>query len=284
MKIFILALDGLEYDLVKLWNLLGLRQKTCGKIKLSKEYYISTRSPLTKMVEVTPYTPIVWASFITGLPPRKHGIRQMITYGNFLNKLRNAPLIRNIKAKRKILWKMGLKPRLVSKKDLSTKTLFDLINPSIAIDIPAYNESTEYHYRLLRAFSKDGIVKYEKEVWNIFNERKAKLFREIIKPWKLFMVYFKITDLLGHLYVCKNPSKLSLVYKEVNKLAKTLQHMVSTDTIFLIVSDHGVIPSADGVTGTHSDHAFWSLNMKISWKPKDIIDFYPKILEWSKKQ
>jgi len=54
---------------------------------------------------------------------------------------------------------------------------------------------------------------------------------------------------------------------------------VPEDTIFLIVSDHGMRPMPDG-TGHHSCHAFWSLNIDTDWEPKDLTDFYPQIIKW----
>jgi len=34
--------------------------------------------------------------------------------------------------------------------------------------------------------------------------------------------------------------------------------------------------------GKHSEHAFYSLNVRTEWKPKVVTDFYEKILEWDK--
>jgi len=68
----------------------------------------------------------------------------------------------------------------------------------------------------------------------------------------------------------------------MNKLTETLQHIIPPDTIFPVVSDHGMVSSEDGVTGTHSDHAFWSLNINTHWKPKEITDFFHKIIGWLK--
>ena len=101
------------------------------------------------------------------------------------------------------------------------------------------------------------------------------------QEWKLLMAYFRIPDLLGHIYFVKSPLKLMNCYLELNKLTMQLKEKLSKDTIMLIVSDHGMEASKDGVTGTHSKHAFWSLNIKTEWKPKDITDFYQKIIEWA---
>ena len=54
-KIFILGLDGLEYDFVEKWNLVHLKQREYGKIIV----------PIAEKLGV-PNTPEVWASFLTG--------------------------------------------------------------------------------------------------------------------------------------------------------------------------------------------------------------------------
>ena len=66
MKVLIIALDGLEFDIVKRYELRNLRQKVYGKIELNNFKKI--------------YTPIIWASFITGLPPEKHGVDSCLLY------------------------------------------------------------------------------------------------------------------------------------------------------------------------------------------------------------
>jgi len=279
-RVFILALDGLEYDLVKQWNLKGLMQKKFGKIKLRAEYCIKSKPLWAKDTskENVPYTPIVWASFITGLPPTKHKIRSIWTYGRILDRIRKLPLISWIKGKRKILYKIGLGPRVVNRKDLNAKTFFDLVKPSIDVYVPTYSDNTELHRRLSKALLA-GLKEYEKEIWRVHEERKKKLFESLQKEWKLFMAYFDIADLMGHLHIVKRPQKLRRIYRRLDILAFKIKKQLPKDTIFLVVSDHGMKPEPDG-TGNHSDHAFYSLNIDIDWEPNDITDFYHKILEW----
>ena len=276
MRVFILALDGLEYNLVIQWKLRSIMQKTYGKLHISPNYYHKD--------ENVPYTPIIWASFITGIPPERHGIKSIFTYGKFLDKIRNMPVIRSIKGKRQIFWRLGLKPRVVNKKDLGKETLFERITPSVAVDVPAYNEPSEVNLRLANAIMKKGVKHYVNAVWKVYQNRKKRVFEKIHEDWKLLMAYFKISDLLGHVYIAKSPEHLRRVYLELDRLVYELKTKLSDDILFLIVSDHGMQPSDDGVTGTHSKHAFWSLNIDTNWRPKDITDFYPKIIEWTKAE
>lgn len=272
-KVFVLALDGLEYDLVEKWRLRNLMQSKYGKIILSSDYY-------HKDVHV-PYTPIIWASFITGVPPERHGIKDFFTYGKTLDFIRNLPVIRWIKGKKKILRKIGMKPRTVEERDLNVKTIFDIIKPSIAVDVPAYNEPAEYFYRRNKALKDRGLKGYEEEIWKIHKERKKKVFENLQKDWKLFMAYFTIADLMGHLHIAKRLRRLKIAYDELDVLASKLKEALPEDTVFLVISDHGMKPESDG-TGSHSSHAFYSLNIETDWEPKDITDFHKKIIDFLK--
>ena len=272
MKVFILGLDGLEYKLVVKWKLKNLMQSKYGYFNVD-EVYMHEK-------EKVPYTPIIWASFITGKKPSEHGVKELWTYGKLLDKLRHMPPLKWIKGKRRFLSKLGLKPRVVGREKLNCPTLFDVINPSIAVNVPSYNESTYLHRRLSEAFYR-GLKEYEKEIWRVHEERKKATYEALKNSdWKLFMTYFDLADLLGHLHFIKRPLKLLKAYLELNKLAAELQRMIPKNTVFLIISDHGMKSSGDGVTGNHSKRAFWSLNIDENWEPRDFTDFYPKIMDW----
>jgi len=267
-----LALDGLDYGLVKRWKLKSLLQKRHGVFEIGREYFHPTIGE--------PYTPIIWASIITGRKPQEHGVKDWWVYGNFLDRLKYLPIIRHIKGKRKLLRKMGLKPRVVSRCDVRCRTIFDVVKPSVAVYVPAYNDPTIFHERLSKVVAH-GIDEYIREIWNVHEERKRAVFEalEENREWKLFMAYFDIADLLGHVCLVKRPLKLMKAYLELNKLAGKLQSL-APDSVFLIMTDHCMEPSDDGVTGVHAKHAFWSLNIDIEWEPKDYTDYYHKILEW----
>lgn len=269
-RVFVLAIDGLEYYLVKKWQLENLMQKTYGKFVLSHGYYHAD--------EHVPYTPIIWASFITGLPPEQHEVQSIFTYGQFLDFFRNLPFVKLVKGKRKVLWKLGMKPRLVDKRDLARETIFDVIKPSVAVDVPAYNEPTDVNLRLGEILMSRGVKEYVKEVWKVYEERKRRVFESMEKDWKLFMAYFKIADLLGHVYMAKNLKSLRKVYFVLDELAYELKRRSPENTVFLIVSDHGMEPQPDG-TGNHSSHGFYSMDFETDWQPRDIIDFPKKIKE-----
>ncbi len=280
MKVFILALDGLEYDLVVKWRLKNLLQRTYGKLRVGEEYWTWTSG------FGRPYSPLVWTSFITGAKPRAHGITGFWTYRSKpIEWIRKLPLIAKFRGKRAFLSRFGVKPQLQQKRDLKVRTMFDVIQPSFAIDVLGYNPEMEIRAKQFRC---RNVEDYMKTARTGFLELRKKMFDLLEEPWKLFMFYVHYTDAAGH---CWPFGRLKLVYQLMDLLTTEIKDRLEEDTIFLIISDHG-IETTDRLIGQskdlkgapkhcHSMHAFYSLSFETSWKPKDITDFYPKILQWS---
>jgi len=266
-RVFILALDGVEYELVVGWKLRNLMQKHYGSVDISEFRRNFGRAS----------TPTLWSSFITG---KYLNIGGWWTYGKILDWVRVKPPLRWIKHKRKIFWKF-IRPRVVDKRELGCKTIFDHASKSIAVNIPAYNEPTEFHVRLTEAILSKGLDEYEREIWSLHNQRAEETFKKLEedRDWTLFMTWFDLADLLGHIHIAKRVWALKKGYEHLDELAGNLSRKVGENSIFLIVSDHGMKPMPDG-TGDHTNHTFYSLNHAVNWKPKKIVDFHQKILEW----
>jgi hypothetical protein len=259
MKVLILAIDALEYNLVEKWDLKYLKQKIYGKIPLTEKYFPNWADE--------PYTPIIWHSFITGLSPEKHKIQQVEKYKHVPSSLVN--IGRKLRLK-KMAKRFGIKPSPLTSKDYSHTTIFDQIKPSIAIDVPTYN-ITEWK---INKEDIKAVINYAEQK---FAERKQRLFNAIQTEWKLIMAYFRILDLISHVYLPKRTSKLLSYYLKINKLAKKVRSVLPSKTLMLIVSDHGV--EMQNEQEKHSKHAFWSINFKTNWKPHDITDFYHFLLK-----
>jgi len=265
MKVLILGFDALEYDLVKQWKLRQLMQVRYG-------VYEAAISPKYKK----PHTPSAWTTIITGKYPEEHGIDDWWTYGKILDWLRTKPPLVWIKNKRKILWKLGIRPKLHSRNEIKVKTIFDLTSRSIALFIPGYNEPVEPHMKLNEAIKK-GIKEYIKTIWEVHRWRVKTFLEELNNDWDLFMVWFDIADLLGHVCMVKCRKELWKAYLDLARLVGIVKKEVPEDTLILILSDHGMKPMPDG-TGDHSEYGFWSINMDLEWfNPKKAVDFYPLI-------
>ncbi len=159
--------------------------------------------------------------------------------------------------------RLGVKPKSVTREDYLYSTLFDMVKPSIAVWFKCYNEPDWIYQVRTEAGLKNGIKAVDKLTWEIHEMRKKEVMKHISNEWVLFGAYFEIADWIGHtLY--SDVDGLMRTYFELDKLARELKRMVPKDTLFLIISDHGMQPNEDGITGDHSDRAFWSINADLN--------------------
>lgn len=262
-KVFILALDALDYYLVEKWKLRHLMQKQYGKI----------RSIVNERLGV-PVSPQVWGSFITG---QKQQIDSWEVYNRFFEWLRRKTPFKWIKGKRQLIYRLGIRPDYVSRRNVSGTTLFDVIPKSIAINVPTYRIDPARRMRLLEAKLNTGLEEYEKESRSLFRETVDELFRKIDCEWDLFMVWIGIADRLGHAFI-RSERKTRRLYAKLNLLAYNVNERIPENAFLLIASDHGMQLMPDG-TGQHSNYAFYSFNRKVDWKPEKITDFYYFIID-----
>lgn len=269
---FVLALDGLEANLVEEWDLKALKQKTYGTYEISQEYCDESGYPLT---------PKIWSSFITGQPPSVHKVDKIWKTKNLwsvvwlIRKIHNLPGIKRIKFKRivsRILLKIGAEPETVK---IKIPTIFDKVKPSIPICISNYNDDVLRD--IILAMLK-GIEELEKESWRVFEVKKQEVYKNLNNEWRLFMVHFHISDTMGHFFIKSDINKIKEIYLMLDGLAYQLKLMLDKDTFFLIVSDHGMKPG-EKASGVHTTHGFYSFNQDLDWQPKNPVDFYNKIME-----
>lgn len=260
MKLCILALDGLEYTLVKQLQLKNLLQATYGTYPVQAEKYA---------------TPALWASFLTGISPQKFDIK--FVKRNVPTKLANKSFLKPLKPLAKLIFKPS--PSFVKGR---YKTIFDHTEKPLPFNVFSYNETKE-QFKVRWKYS------LPKTVGNVRKSLKADLdWRKLTititesflsalkaKKWDLAMLHVYYTDIVGHLFY-KTKEPLKNAYRLMDKFCKRLTSTVG-DSILLIVSDHGM------GRGIHTNHGFWSLNIETDWRPRDITDFYPKILEWTRK-
>ena len=152
MRVLILGIDALEYNLVQEWDLKNLKQNEYGKITV----------PIYK-AGGEPVTLVVWPCFITGAEPEDMGYDSPILYRQPLKSFLDYfyfPVTSFSKndAPDSIMYKQNVKEKIVStinrvsmraglgryplKKDIKPPTFFD--NPdykSIHLHIPVYDES-----------------------------------------------------------------------------------------------------------------------------------------------
>lgn len=279
-RVCILALDALEYDLVEEFDLENIKQHEYGKIDISMFKHLAT--------------PIIWASFITGLPPEKHGLeRQAIPQWNnfFIDTLRRVSIkmqLGRIKGKGKILELLGFEHRAFYEKTLEEfrksklPVLFNVVPNAKALSVPPYQKwiHSETQLLLKQAIeTEEKTSTFEKHVWSIFEQKREKCIKIIQEvDWNLFMTHFMATDLLGHLFA-GNSTKMFGVYIKAEQLVEDVKSLIGEETLLLIVSDHGMKTFGKGIYGEHSDHGFYSSNIPLNLKNPKITDFFHLIVE-----
>lgn len=289
MKCLILAFDGLEYTLVKKFNLQNVMQKECGKVKIPNECYIEVESVHFEEPIREPYTPLVWSSFLTGKLPSEYGFMLRKWDNEILNMLKRLSIklgLDRVKGKGKILELLGFNRYHTVLQDYKISTIFDLTQKSVKINIPIYSEEEKKRWhenrrqfirlhadpRLdLPTFIKVALQNVFKEFENI----KAKTLQGLKTccDWELFMTYTRLLDTYGEL--CFTPEgKLREIYRIVDDFVKDVKSLAGENYFCLIISDHGMERMGNSRFGKHSNYGFYSINHRFGLNVPVITDFH----------
>jgi hypothetical protein len=275
LRVTIIGIDGLDYNIVDALKLGNLQQKKYGKLTIPIECY----REIGKGV-FSPWTPLCWMSIITGqIPPEEFRQEKKRVYSNEIidwARRNFGKYLGFIKGKRKILMKSGVK--LSKYKMVETpyirnmKTIFDFSEKVIDFNIPSYSEGYT-----LRPFGKEaeGL-----EHLRLF-DREDKLVKKYIKSvlWRrpeydIFMSYLRAIDHYGH------QKFLTKDYFNRYRLMDFFIHEIKEkiDGMLLICSDHG-FERLEGTRtgGKHSDYAFYSLNIETDVEMNSLLDIYPLV-------
>jgi len=271
IKVLIIGFDSLDYNLINKFDLQYLKQIEYGMININVE-------PLS--------SPVIWASFLTGLPPEKHGITghgwenlildKLKHGGQMLRLHKNQGLAKMSLSAFRLLEMLGFKRRLLQIK-YDTPTIFDYAEKPMVISVPGYNEESvniEIRHKITKYLGNPKIEKQiaEKSL-RIFEERKGRALKILNEDWDLFMVHFFLPDTIQHIY-WYNENKIKKLYHIMDHTAKLFKNMVNDDeTFILFVSDHGQ------EKGVHTPYGFYSCNHKLILQKIKITDFSDIILQ-----
>ncbi|MBU0667081.1 MAG: alkaline phosphatase family protein [Nanoarchaeota archaeon] len=231
--IVVIAIDALEFDLVKEFNYENLKQEFYGKTNISEFSQ--------------PRTMVLWSSFMTGENKEKEIVA---------------------KDGKKVNWdyKISLEKTFFSK--FNKPKIIDLpgFNYDKAVHDKSRNllknyfetESSEEKKKILQEYNKDAMY-HHKTV-------REEFLTAIENDYDFILGYFSAIDVIGHLNF-GNKLLMKMLYKEMDEITAIVRK--KTDKIF-VLSDHGMI--AIGNFGDNSTHGFWSTNFKELNNPK-ITDF-----------
>jgi len=246
IKIFILGLDGLEYNFVREWNLRNLKQQEYGKILV----------PIDKSKEV-PLTPQVWAAFLTGkYIPSLYFVHPLTT--EMLLKMQS--FLRFLRKFIRISLGLGKKIKIKAPNkfpNLKEKTFIDLTK-SIEINAPYYSYDGAV-FNILNQFYLGKLTLKEciEAMRALYEMRKEQILLELEKIRDVDVVF----------------AYMHFFYADLDNYVSVLKSRVEV-SLFLIISDHGF----DLETKNHSMHGFYSSNVPLNPKPQRITDFYDLIV------
>ena len=283
-KTIVIALDGMDYELIQKFDLEHIVQEETGLI-----------GNQTGMSET--FTSELFASFITGKTHREHGIKGLTKWtnqkiGRIESVIEKVPLSEKTERLRKAVWEsinsLEAKNAKYDKEDLECDTIFEDVDNSRAMFVPGYNPSPFWVIGaglepVRYGCSLDETVEHYDN--REFAYRKRELFRElendITGTRDFLMCHFHRPDIYHHLYGDKdagtfNEEKLYSLYKEIDEFVKGVKNKAEEAGYERIVfmSDHG-LPTKQ----SHNENAFYSSNVEVFGEEKPrITDFY-KVLQ-----
>jgi len=228
MVFVILAFDGLDYRCAIKFP--TLKQAECG---------------LVDTTDVGDSTPVVWASFLTGLKPTEH----KVTVG----------YIRQVK-----VWNAKLNPNIRS---------LTHVDNSLFLWVPAYNPHPHYWRKdytdLLQAIWKGegNVTFYIHKLNQLFNSQQKEFKKRFSRYYNLVMAHFNYLDAIGH--ALKNPKRMMFYTAIVSSFVSDVKTLLKNGDVLLIISDHGT---------DHTPYAFYSCNEKLGLNNPHICDFYNVII------
>jgi len=282
-KIIVLGIDALEYTLVEEWDLKYLKQKAYCKVDLSDFDVV--------------ITPLIWAAMLTG---KKINEIEKI----FLKRARFfSENPKSVKAKTNQYWIAKIASKILPEKtkkwiirnvlpnpfektknivkDKNYKTIFDFFDKTWTNGIPAYGRNVvDATSKKLSILATEGnpepLYRYSLET---YRKDKRILLDALKKDYQLIFWYTPFLDKIEHFYIGKK-SKLLNLYLDLNNFIKKIYNTLSSNDILYIVSDHGMIPmnqTLSGYCGDHSDYGFFSSNTgELIKKPQDLFKIITK--------
>lgn len=252
-RVFVLALDGLEYNVVLGGNYSNLMQACYGKLEV----------PILDSVG-HPLSPTVWSSFLAGHKTKiefEFGLtHKLLAFGKRL-----FPFL-----------SFGLHKRLAKVAEfpaLHEESLLDFVPSSVCYNFPFINYDGSVSESIIDFYrGKIDLDEAIKRCKQVFGEEVHRVVSKVSEPvfvnHNLVMVYSHFPDILHHL-AFKREDVVANHYLVLDKMVELIKPLLRDDVLFFVVSDHGF----DFSEAVHSQHGFISCNKKIDL-PKSIIDFH----------
>ena len=273
-KVYILGLDGLDFNFVKKWNLKILQQLE----------FDETIVPIDKE-KGFPMSPQVWGSFLTG----KHESQNfqyessplsMLSFVlNFLRKYIKKIDFTRISQKilPKILPDRLWQRQVIGLTNLQNKTFLDLTK-SKPINVIFYNQDPTihvvYYYFSIGENSLEKTFKLTKSLYIKNKKQILNKTKQSLNSYELIFSYLPFPDVFQHILMFRL-DEIKSHYYDLEEFVTSIKSLIPESSLFLIISDHGF----NLKTGFHSNFGFYSSNKPLKPKPKHITDFFQLIID-----
>ena len=264
LKIIVLGIDGLEYNLVKKWKLQNILQEKYCKTDLS-DYTVKV-------------TPPIWGSMLTGkvdeeimriweksakIVGLKSDVKQVWWAKLGIKILDLAPDKIRTKIENKFIENIGENPCEKSANYINDKNLINIFqfykNPWTN-GIPGFGrfDNNPTKRKLFKIALEGNKEPFRKYVLDQYKKEKKELFNILEKKENdLVFWYTPLLDSLGHIYISESINLMNY-YLEINELAGSIRSKYQDSKIY-VISDHGM-EAVKGRFGMHSDYGFFSSN------------------------
>lgn len=181
------------------------------------------------------------------------------------------------------------------REDIKTPTLFDRVENSEAVYVPAWNPEPDWAIRR-NVFSPDRFPSLGIEAAVDLAEKnlhwRKRQFSEVIEHCpQLLITQFQYLDSMQHLYApdgkFADNSRILDSYDRIDTIAGEIRSAAvrhEYDRI-LFISDNGLPRGDTGRTGpTHHNRPFYSINSNVDIEARNMRDFYYHVLQWIKME
>lgn len=271
-KVLIVAFDGMDYELIKNYDLEYIKQEEFGSI--DNDTGIKYR-----------YTSELFASFITGADSDEHGIVKLVKddYNLLKRFLRSGLVPNNLVDNYRGFWRlnqitksfielfMDFNDVKYSKEDLKTSTFFEEIDCAKPLFVPSYNPDLRWQLSLPHNIAKVGSREEVREYCKKMTRSRLDDLDDLtLEFWDLIMLHLHDPDPMQDLEL----GGYRKDYERLDEIAKAITEKFSDEWTIIFMSDHGRMEGRE-----HNTNAFYSCNKELFGEDEPhITDFYYKVI------
>lgn len=290
MKVLVVIFGGLDHEFLSRWDCKNLKQAQWGKVEVDKLW--NQRDVATQIT----------AQLITGKTWQQNGVNErkkvFYQYRSKLVKWLEESVFNNIKKgrdRRHALYQLfGSKVTSYSreflKDDLTCPSLFELVDNSKAVYVPAYNPEPTWALdrNILdpRRFPELGVEGALDLLEKHYYWRRKRFMDALVNDdaYQLLVGQFQYIDSSQHLYISYHEQdqmdKVEAAYWRMDAFAEEiLQHAKGKYDKVLFISDNGAAHKIDYMP-THHNRPYYSLSDPEELSGVNLRDFFNHILSW----